>query len=433
LNTKIINKFLLISVILPALFFFINCKADRENKDAEGKTGVVIKSDTMKPVSTDSGKIFKLPEDAFKLHFNSIVVDSHNDYLYQVFKRGADFGNKDGFTQSGLPRFKEGGLSLQFFAIWIPASEERRAYAFANEQAERLKKAEKEHSEEFAIAYSYEDFVKIHESGKFCGMMGIEDGAAVMTDLKNVDRLYDTGVRYIGLTWNKSNAIGSSAHDESDGRKTKGLTEFGKKVVQRMEELGMMIDVSHSGESTFWDIMENTKGPIIASHSNCYSLNPHYRNLTDAQIKAIAERGGVIMVNFLDDFINENGKGSRVKNYNDRYKRELENIYNENSGDLIAFNKKRYEFIIEHPIKGGTTLDDLIAHIDYIKNLVGVDYIGLGSDFDGGITPPVEIYDATCYPIITQRLAEKGYTEQDIRKILGLNFLRVLKQVCSKK
>lgn len=416
----------IITLLLPAFILLVNCGS----KDREEHKIPVNKTDTMKTEKKDS---IKLPEDAFKLHYDAIVVDSHNDYLYQVWKRGADFGRKDAFTQSGLPRFREGGVSLQFFAIWIPGSEEKRAFAFAKQQAERLKNIEKEYGSEFEIAYSYEDFERIHRSGKFCGMMGIEDGAAVGSSVDNLDVLYDAGVRYIGLTWNKSNAIGTSARDESDGRKSGGLTEFGKKVVKRMEEMGMMIDVSHSGEKTFWDIFDITKGPIIASHSNCYALDPHYRNLTDEQIKAIAERKGVIMVNFLDDFINSNGKETRVRDYYARYKTELDRIYEENKGDLITFNKKRYNFILEHPVKGGTTLDDLIGHIDYIKNLVGVDYIGLGSDFDGGITPPIEVYDATCYPIITQRLAEKGYSEEDIRKILGLNFLRVLKQVCSKK
>ncbi len=426
MKRKNIKYILTASVLLPVLLLFVNC-GSREKEEPAANT---IKTGTMTKEKKDS---IKLPEDAFKLHYDAIVVDSHNDYLYQVWKRGADFGRKDAFTQSGLPRFKEGGVGLQFFAIWIPGSEEKHAFTFAKQQAERLKKIEKEYFSEFEIAYSYEDFERIHKSGKFCGMMGIEDGAAVGNSLDNLETLYEEGVRYIGLTWNRTNAIGTSARDESDGRKGGGLTEFGKKVVKRMEEMGMMIDVSHSGEKTFWDIFEITKGPIIASHSNCYALNPHYRNLTDEQIKAIADRKGVIMVNFLDDFINSNGKETRVKDYYARYKTELDRIYEENKGDLITFNKKRYNFILEHPVKGGTSLDDLIAHIDYIKNLVGVDYIGLGSDFDGGITPPIDVYDATCYPIITQRLAEKGYTEEEIRKILGLNFLRVLKQVCSKK
>ena len=138
------------------------------------------------------------------------------------------------------------------------------------------------------------------------------------------------------------------------------------------------------------------------------------------------------MVNFLDDFINENGKSNRVSNYINKYRGEINKIYEDNKDDMVMFNLKRYEFMKEHPINGGTSLDDLIDHIDYIKNLVGIDFIGLGSDFDGGIVSPNEIYDATCYPNISARLFERGYTESEIRKILGLNFLRVLNKVCKK-
>jgi membrane dipeptidase len=190
----------------------------------------------------------------------------------------------------------------------------------------------------------------------------------------------------------------------------------------------MMVDVSHCGEQTFRDILDNTSGPVIASHSNCYSINPHYRNLTDEQIKAIAGRGGVIMVNFLDDFIRSDAKSVRTSEYDVRNAKEINELYEKSGGDMIEFNKMRYEFMKSNPIKNGTSADDLIEHIDYLKNLVGTDYIGLGSDFDGGITPPADLYDATCYPLLTAKLAEKGCTGTEIKNILGLNFLRVLKK-----
>jgi len=192
----------------------------------------------------------------------------------------------------------------------------------------------------------------------------------------------------------------------------------------------MLIDVSHMGENAFWDVINNSKNPIIASHSNCYALNPHFRNLNDDQIKAIAKSGGIIGMNFLDEFIEQDAKANRVKNYYQVYKKDLDEIYETNKSNLIKFNEEREKFMNEHPIKGGTTIDNIIDHIDHIKNLVGVDYIGLGSDFDGGITPPVDLYDATCYPLLTKKLIERGYKEDEIRKILGLNFLRVFKQVC---
>jgi len=425
---KFVFGFLL---LLISLTFLVNCKSNKAG-DTEEMNRMVVSKDSTTVNKTESKDSLKNLTDVFRLHYDATVIDTHNDFLYQVFKRGADLGKRDNFTQSGLPRFKDGGVDMQVFAIWIPGSEEKRAFAFANEQIQRLKSFEKEYSEEFKIAYCYDDAVKILNEKKFCGMMGIEDGAAVLNDIENVDKLYNDGVRYIGLTWNKSNLIGSSAKDESEGRKKTGLTGFGKQVVKRMDRIGMLVDVSHSGEKTFWDVIDNTTNPIIASHSNCYALDPHYRNLKDDQIKAIADRGGVIMINFLDDFINDGGKNTRVANYFSRYKNEINKMYDESNGDMIAFNMKRYKFMKENPIKGGTSLDDMIDHIDHIKALVGIDYIGLGSDFDGGIIPPNEIYDATCYPVISARLFERGYNGEEITKILGLNFLRVLKQVCNK-
>ena len=192
--------------------------------------------------------------------------------------------------------------------------------------------------------------------------MGIEGGTAIGNDLDNINTLFDLGVRYTGLTWNNSNNISTSAKDEKERGKYGGLTEFGIQVVKRMNEVGMLVDVSHLSEDGFWGVIDNTTSPIIASHSNCYSINPHFRNLTDEQIQAIAENGGYIGVNFYDKFLDSDGE------------------------------------------KNGSTLDKVIEHIEYIKNLVGIDHVGIGSDFDGGITPPVELFDASTYPLITKRL-----------------------------
>jgi len=428
LKYKLLFGFLLLSF---SVNFLLYCKSEKKQEVTENKV-VAVPLDSTDKTKQETKNNLKDLNDVFKLHYDASVIDTHNDFLYQVFNKGADLGRKDNFTNSGLPRFTEGGVDMQVFAVWIPGSESKRAFDFANEQIARLKAFENKYSDDFAIAYCYDDVVRIMKEKKFCGMLGIEDGVAVLGDVDNVNKLYEAGVRYIGLTWNKSNKIGSSARDETEKGTGKGLTEFGKKVVTRMEELGMLVDVSHSGEKTFWDIMEISNNPVIASHSNCYSLNPHYRNLKDDQIVAIAKTGGVIMINFLDDFINENGKNNRVANYNARYKNDIDKLYMENKNDLIAFNVKRYEFMNTHPIEGGTSLDDLIDHIDHIKSLVGVNHIGIGSDFDGGIVAPNEIYDATCYPVLTARLWERGYKEDEIRKILGENFLRVLKQVCNK-
>lgn len=344
----------------------------------------INKSDSLKEMGVFQliNKFDNLEENYLELHHDAILVDSHNDFVLRVYKKGVDFGRDNRSTQSDLPKFIEGGVDVQVFAIWIPMKKVRQSYAYTIAQIDKLRRMEEENAGEFEFAYSFEDMKRILEEKKVCGLIGIEGGTAVEDDLDNINEFYELGVRYIGLTWNNSNDIGTSARDEHKKGLEGGLTEFGVEVIKRMDEVGMLIDVSHLGEGTFWDVVEVTKNPIIASHSNCYSIHPHYRNLTDDQIKAIAESGGVININFNDGFL------------------------------------------------GGATVDFVVDHIDYVKELVGIDYVGIGSDFDGGIDPPVDLYDASQYPELTKALVERGYTEEEIRKILGLNFVRVFKQVC---
>lgn len=363
-----------------------------------------------------------------KLHFDAILVDAHNDLLYKYRHENCDFYTKDSKTQTGLQRLKEGGVDIQFFALYIPPKHFEKSKKYVLEEINLLNNLQNEYKDFFEIAYSYSDIKRIIEKGKIVGMMGIEGGTAIENDLDNINLFFDKGVRYIGLTWNNSNKIGVSAKDEANGKKG-GLTHFGKEVVKRMNEVGMLIDVSHLGEQTFWDVVEITSDPIIASHSNCYSLCNHYRNLTDEQIKAIARTGGVIMINFLDWFIVTNASQDS-KNANEIYKKQLNEIYNRNSGDKEEYFKELSEFLEKVTPKNEVSIDNLIDHIDYIKELVGIDYIGIGTDFDGGINPPFDLYDATCFPLLTKKLVDRGYTELEIRKILGLNFLRVFKQVC---
>lgn len=373
---------LAIVLLLVTGIFFLFKETVFSNKDESKLT-----KDSLEMTSKDS---LEPPADTIpetkvlspeELHYDAILVDTHNDFVYQVSQRGAVFGKDNNWTHSDLPKFREGGLDVQVFSAWIPMSKIRRSYDFVLGQIDILKGFERANPEDIEFANSYEDILRIVNEGKICGMIGVEGGTVVESDLDNINRLFAMGVRYIGLTWNNSNLIGTSARDETE-RGIGGLTDFGFDVIKRMDEVGMLIDVSHLGEASFWDVIKTTKNPIIASHSNSYTIHPHYRNLTDEQIKAIAEGGGVIQVNFHRSFLGE------------------------------------------------ASLQRVFEHIDYIKNLVGVDYIGIGSDFDGGIDTPSELSDATMYPNLTKKLLSEGYTQEDVRKILGLNFLRAFKQVC---
>ena len=374
-------------------------------------------------------KFNNLKENYTNLHFDAVTLDAHNDFLYQAYNKGADLGKRNKGTQSDIPKFNEGGLKIQIFSLWIPTNEMNRSYQFVVESIKMLKGFEKEYADKFEIAYHYDDIRRIVLGKKFCGLMGIEGGTAIGEDIDKIKAFFDLGVRYISLTWNNSNSIGVSAADEYKHNKKGGLTKFGFEVIKKMDEVGMLIDVSHFGQKGFWDVINTSKNPIIASHSDCYTLCPHYRNLTDDQIKAIAKTGGVVMINFHNDFTSKDAKG-KTRTLYDIYSTQLDEISELYRDDPVKCFVEKQNFLKGKEVIGSVSADVILDHIEYVKNLVGADYVGIGSDMDGGIGTPYDLYDVTCYPLLTQKMVERGYTEPDIRKILGLNFLRVFKLVC---
>jgi membrane dipeptidase len=237
-------------------------------------------------------------------------------------------------------------------------------------------------------------------------------------------------MRYMTLTWNNSTSWATSAMDESTKKDSlaathKGLTDFGKEVVRKMNELGVIVDVSHVGEQTFWDVIATSTKPVIASHSNVYPLCPVFRNLKDDQIRAIAKNGGVIQLNFFSGFVDSNFQ-QKEKAFMARHKTEI---------DSLKCSGMQYEYAVttimnQYPAEATaarSTLDMLLQHLDYIVHQAGVDHVGLGSDFDGISSSPQQLDDVTSYPVITQALLKRGYSKRDVKKILGGNFLRVLK------
>lgn len=432
-------KQLLIGLILTTMLQGFTCSGEKPNVNKPAGENVkppettgTNKTKQVSKTNMDSttNKFPDLNKDAFKLHYDAIVIDTHNDILMPIFLEGADITKNNPNTQSDFVKWKKGGLDVQVFSIYVPDRYKSNHFSYVMKLIDRMDDYSERYSDIFALCRNYSELEAGVNSGKMCGLMGAEGGNMIEGSMENLETLYSRGVRYLGLTWNTSNAIGTSARDETDRGKSGGLTDFGKQVVARMNELGMLVDVSHLGETAFWDVVATSNAPIIASHSNVYNLAPHYRNLTDDQIKAIAKSGGYIGMNFYNKFLDPGANVSQIKNIQSKYKSGARQFEDEYENDLVAFNEKRYEYMTENRSDGGTSVDVMIDHIDYIVKLVGVDYVGLGSDFDGSITTLNEMYDATCYPIITKKLVERGYTEQDIRKILGLNFIRVFKQVC---
>ena len=366
-----------------------------------------------------------------EIHSQAIFVDSHNDILLQTMEKGYIIDDDlEGKTHSDLDRMKQGGLDVQFFSVWSDGNQ-LNPYSFANIQIDSLDAVIERNPNKIVKVSNTEELLTVVNQNKIAALIGLEGGHQIEDDLNKLDSLYNRGVRYITLTWNNSTKWATSASDEtkkdgalnSEGKK--GLTQFGKEIVNRMNKLGIIIDVSHVGEQTFWDVIANTKKPIIASHSSVYHICPHPRNLKDDQIKAIAKNGGVIQINFSSGFL-DSTVGKKEDKFLEKHKPEIDSLklsgVNPYLAEELMYPKYRQE---SEELKAPFNL--LIDHIEYIIKLVGVDYVGIGSDFDGMVLPPKQLNDVTKYPLITKALLEKGYSEKDIAKILGGNILRVLK------
>ena len=361
------------------------------------------------------------------IHKKAIVIDTHNDFLTKTMQYGFALDQDlKGETHSDLFRFETGGLDVQFFSVWSDGNR-KNPFAFANRQIDSLDSAIKRNPDKIVKVGSVKEVLKVVKQHKIAALVGLEGGHQIENSLENVDSLYQRGARYITLTWNNSTDWATSAFDEQTNPafKGKGLSDFGKKIVQHMNKIGMLVDVSHVGERTFWDVMETTTKPIIASHSSVYTLCPFRRNLKDEQIKAIARNHGVIQINFNSGFIDSTVM-SREDAFLKKYKSEFDSIANLTKDEFIAEesihkNHRQESESLRAP------LSLVIEHIEYVIKLVGVDYVGIGSDFDGIVVPPQQLDDVTSYPLITKALIEKGYSKKDINKILGENLLRVLK------
>ena len=370
-----------------------------------------------------------------KIHAKAIVVDTHNDILMQAADVGVVFDQDlTGKTHTDLARWKKGGLDVQIFSVYCDG-DKKNAYAYANREMDSLDAVVARNPDKIVKVFSYAELLKAVKQHKIAAMFGVEGGHMIEDDLNKLDALFKRGTRYLTLTHNIAPSWASSAADEAspnpskggalDSSRRKGLTDFGRQVVQRMNQLGMLIDVSHAGDQTFWDIIKFTTKPIIASHSSVYSLVPHRRNLKDDQIKAIAKNGGVIQVNFNPGFI-DSSFGKKETAFFKAHAAESDSLTKAGMDEwyMMDYLYKKYaaEANSMRP-----PLSMLIDHIEYIIKLVGVDYVGLGSDFDGINITPQQLDDVTTYPLITKALIEKGYSKKDIDKILGGNFLRVLK------
>ena len=359
------------------------------------------------------------------IHFKSVLVDTHNDAVTACIEKKVSLDQDlTGINHSDLKRFKEGGVDYQLFSIWCDG-EKQHPYAWAMREMDTIDAVAARNPNKMVVAKTWKQIEQALKEGKLVAQYGVEGGHMIENDIDKLDTFYKRGARYMTLTWNNSPNWASSHADEKNPKYTghKGLTAFGKDVIRRMNKLGMIVDISHVGEATFWDAINTTTKPVIASHSNAYSINPVSRNLKDDQIIEIGKNGGVIHLNFYAAFV-DSTYGKKAAAFYKLHSKESDSLIasgmqKEYALGLVA-NKYKAEMDAIKP-----DLEVLMHHFDHIVKLIGIDHVGLGSDFDGIDSAPLQLKTVLDYPEFTKALIKRGYKDADIAKVLGGNFLRV--------
>ncbi|MEZ5290021.1 MAG: dipeptidase [Vicinamibacterales bacterium] len=362
------------------------------------------------------------------VHAAAIVVDTHDDTTQRlVFDKTFDIGDRHADGNIDIPRMREGGLDALFFSIWVPSSVTGPiAVTRAMQQIDAVREAVRTHADVMALATTAAEVRAMVAQGKIAALMGVEGGHMIDDDLGILRDFYRLGVRYMTLTHFQNNHWADSSTDTPLHH---GLTDFGKEVVREMNRLGMMVDVSHVADSTFRDVIVLSTAPVIASHSSARAIADHPRNMTDDMMKALAGNGGVIMINFEVSFLSEENrlaseKGGGVVAALDRMSATC-------GGDEACSTLETARITREAMEKGTlprVSWEAIVDHIDHAVKVAGVDHVGLGSDFDGA-TMPFGMEDASKLPRITEALMAKGYSAEDVTKILGGNILRVMEAV----
>jgi membrane dipeptidase len=394
-------------ILLSILIFSITCSKQEQES---------IQTEPMEEPSIES----RAQELAQKL----IITDGHIDLPYRLHDLMEDVSKQTDHGEFDLVRARAGGLNAPFMSIYVPSSyqENGGAKEFAEQMIALVTQITREHPDKFAIATNPDEVEQLFEKKMIAFPMGMENGAPLEDDLDNVQYFHQKGIRYITLTHAKDNLICDSSYDTT--RTWNGLSDYGKAVVKEMNRVGVMIDVSHVSDQAFYQVIEITEAPVIASHSSCRYFTPGWeRNMSDDMIKTLAEKGGVIQINFGSNFLSRDSRASRdkVNHYLDQWAQTQDSLDERQVRDFRA------EYFRENYSYSGVS--DVVDHIDHVVELVGIDHVGFGSDFDGvGDTLPIGLKDVSQYPNILAELLRRGYSEEDIAKICYQNVFRVWNQ-----
>lgn len=360
---------------------------------------------------------------ARRIHAGVLGIDTHIDTVQRVLFEGVDLSRRGDRGHVDFPRLREGGMNAPFFALWVPtyyqgAEAVRRTLEF-RDAMQRVLDA---HPDQIELALNAADIERITRTGRIAAMLSVEGGHQIADSLGVLRMYHRLGIRSMTLSHFRNNNWADSSTDKPAHN---GLTEFGKEVVREMNRLGMIVDISHVADKTFYDALAVTTRPAIASHSSCRAISDVPRNMTDDMIRALARNGGVIGINFGEGFINPKDA--------EALRKAVQSIgYGEAPAAgkaLDDYAARQHRRMAGEALKVAATVEDVAAHIDHVVKIAGIDHVGIGSDFDGITGPPQGLEDVSKMPSLTAALLRKGYREADVRKVLGGNFLRVIREV----
>ena len=416
IDDRILHRSLTIRLVftLVLLMTFPACKSDQKMNQNTQSGSSLTETTNNDPIS---------------IHRRAIAIDMHADTAQRLLDEHVDLQQELSDGHFDAVRAKAGGLDAQFFSIWVEpqlfGATGARAMKRADDQIAAVRDLAEKHPETWALATSADDIRAASAAGKMAALLGLEGGYAIDERLENVQRYYDLGVRYLSPAWSVSTSWAGSSGDEI-GR-TRGMNEFGKSVVREMNRLGMMVDVSHVSDPTFWDIVNTSTAPVVATHSACRAIADVPRNLTDEMIRALAHTGGVVNVIFYPEHL-EPGWSQKKKQVDAEIATMVQDASAAEPGDavhkkLARDRVRQREYAKRLP---PVTVARIVDHIVHIVKLVGVDHVGIGSDFDGVQITTTGLATVAELPNLTKELLRRGYSETDVNKILGGNMLRVL-------
>jgi membrane dipeptidase len=366
----------------------------------------------------------RLWQRALAIHRRAIVIDTHNDITTPMTNDDYDLGGEPPTPyRTSIARMKQGGLTAEFFSLYVKPwyVEHGGAARRTLDMIDSVYRAIERHPRDLMLATSAADIRRAKRMNKIAALMGIEGGHAIEDSLPTLREFYRLGVRYMTLTWNNTNNWADAGRGE---KKFGGLSDYGREVVREMNRLGMLVDVSHVSDDTISDALDVSKAPIIASHSSARALSNVPRNIPDDLLKRIAKNGGVVQVNFYSEFVDEKTVGPQSAERDKRLKAQQDALNRKYKDDPERLGEESDKLEAANPLPP-LPISKLIDHIDHIVKVAGIDHVGIGADFDGANDMPEGAQDVSMLPNITYELLKRGYSEQDIRKILGENFLRV--------